>query len=127
MKKCVLIYDDDHDILSVCKIILSQHNYRVETMTLNTDIIDDIGRLKPDVILMDLWIPELGGEMAVDLVKNSKAAKHIPIILFSANTEIDEISKRTKADGFLKKPFEITTMLNVLKSLTFSLYLPGTG
>jgi DNA-binding NtrC family response regulator len=116
MKKCVLIYDDDHDILSVCKIILSQHNYRVETMTLNTDIIEDIGRLKPDVILMDLWIPELGGEMAVDLVKNSKAAKHIPIILFSANTEIDEISKRTKADGFLKKPFEIATMLHVLKA-----------
>ena len=116
MKKCVLIYDDDHDILSVCKIILSQHNYRVETMTLNTDIIDDIGRLKPDVILMDLWIPELGGEMAVDLVKNNKAAQHIPIILFSANTEIDEISKRTKADGFLKKPFEITTMLDVLKA-----------
>jgi DNA-binding response OmpR family regulator len=116
MKKCVLIYDDDHDILSVCKIILSQHNYRVETRTLNTDIIDDIGRLKPDVILMDLWIPELGGEMAVDLVKNNKAAKDIPIILFSANTEIDEISKRTKADGFLKKPFEIATMLNVLKA-----------
>src|ERR1700730_17200647 len=116
MKKCVLIYDDDHDILSVCKIILSQHNYRVETMTLNTDIIDDIGRLKPDVILMDLWIPELGGEMAVDLVKNNKAAQHIPIILFSANTEIDEISKRTKADGFVKKPFEITTMLDVLKA-----------
>jgi DNA-binding NtrC family response regulator len=116
MKKCVLIYDDDHDILSVCKIILSQHNYRVETRTLNTDIIDDIGRLKPDVILMDLWIPELGGEMAIDLVKNSKAAQHIPIILFSANTEIDEISKRTKADGFLKKPFEIATMLNVLKA-----------
>jgi DNA-binding NtrC family response regulator len=116
MKKCVLIYDDDHDILSVCKIILSQHNYRVETMTLNTDIIDDIGRVKPDVILMDLWIPELGGEMAVNLVKNSKVAKHIPIILFSANTEIDEISKRTRADGFLKKPFEITTMLNVLKA-----------
>jgi CheY-like chemotaxis protein len=116
MKKCVLIYDDDHDILSVCKIILSQHNYRVETRTLNTDIIDDIGRLKPDVILMDLWIPELGGEMAVDLVKNNKAAKHIPIILFSANTEIDEISKRTKADGFLKKPFEIAAMLHVLKA-----------
>jgi DNA-binding response OmpR family regulator len=116
MKKCVLIYDDDHDILSVCKIILSQHNYRVETMTLNTDILDDIGRLKPDVILMDLWIPELGGEMAVELVKNSKAAQHIPIILFSASTEIDEISKRTRADGFLKKPFEIITMLNVLKA-----------
>lgn len=116
MKKCVLIYDDDHDILSACKIILSQHNYRVETRTLNTDIIDDIGRLKPDVILMDLWIPELGGEMAVDLVKNNKAAKHIPIILFSANTEIDEISKRTKADGFLKKPFEIAAMLHVLKA-----------
>jgi DNA-binding response OmpR family regulator len=116
MKKCILIYDDDPDILSVCKIILSQHNYRVETLTRNTDIIDDINRIQPDMILMDLWIPELGGEMAINLMKENMPAQHIPIILFSANTEIDEISKRTKADGFLKKPFEITTLLNVIKA-----------
>jgi DNA-binding response OmpR family regulator len=115
MKNCVLIYDDDLDILAVCKIILSQHNYRVETRTRNTDLIDDLDKLKPDMVFMDIRIPELGGEKAVTLMKSNKATENIPIILFSANSEIEEIFKRTGADGFLKKPFEIKTLLSVLE------------
>jgi DNA-binding NtrC family response regulator len=115
MKNCILIYDDDPDILSVCKIILNQNDYHVETRIHNTDIIKDIGQLSPDLIFMDLWIPELGGEKAITLMKNNKATQHIPIILFSANAEIEEIFKRTRADGFLKKPFEIATLLGILK------------
>ena len=115
MKNCILIYDDDADILAVCKIILNQYDYHVETRIHNTDIINDIDRLNPDMILMDLWIPELGGEKAITLIKKNKATQHIPVILFSANAEIEEIFKRTRADGFLKKPFEITTLLDILK------------
>ncbi|HSZ35205.1 MAG TPA: response regulator [Puia sp.] len=115
MKKCVLIYDDDLDILSVCKIILKQHNYRVETRNRNTDLINDIKKLKPDMVFMDIRIPELGGEKAVTLMKTNRDTENIPIVLFSANPEIEEIYKRTGADGFLKKPFEINTLLDVLK------------
>ena len=115
MKKCVLIYDDDLDILSVCKIILKQHNYRVETRSRNTDLINDINKLKPDMVFMDIRIPELGGEKAVKLMKSNSDTENIPIVLFSANPEIEEIYKRTGADGFLKKPFEINTLLDVLK------------
>ena len=115
MKKCVLIYDDDLDILSVCKIILKQHNYRVETRNRNTDLINDIKKLKPDMVFMDIRIPELGGEKAVTLMKTNRDTENIPIVLFSANPEIEEIYKRTGADGFLKKPFEIHTLLDVLK------------
>ena len=116
MKNCVLIYDDDLDILSVCKIILSQHNYRVETRTRNTDLINDLARLKPDMVFMDIRIPEIGGEKAVTLMKSNRDTENIPIILFSANSEIEEIFKRTGADGFLKKPFEIKKLLGVLKN-----------
>jgi len=115
MKNCILIYDDDADILSVCRIILNQYDYRVETRIHNNDIINDINQLHPDMIFMDLWIPELGGENAITLMKKNKATAHIPVILFSANSEIEEIHKRTRADGFLKKPFEISTLLAILK------------
>jgi CheY-like chemotaxis protein len=117
MKNCILIYDDDLDILSVCKIILSQYNYRVETRTRNTDIIADIDKLKPDLIFMDLWIPDMGGEKAVNLMKSNRATEHIPIILFSANSEIAKISKNSGADGFLRKPFEIISLLRAIKDL----------
>ncbi len=115
MKKCVLIYDDDPEISLVCKIILEQESYRVETKSYCDDIIDDIKRVKPSLILMDLWIPEIGGENATNLVKNNNDTRHIPVILFSANAAIETICKRIKASGFIKKPFEVPAFIKTIE------------
>lgn len=64
---------------------------------------------------MDLWIPELGGENAIALVKQNEKTKNIPIIIFSANTDIGNISGRINADGYLKKPFSINTFIETIK------------
>jgi CheY-like chemotaxis protein len=114
MKKCVLIFDDDIEILTVSKIILEKENYRVETRVCCDDIIKDIAKVNPDMILMDLRIPKIGGEQATRMVKSEKATKHIPIIIFSANTMIAQATKRANADGFLKKPFEVSELLDIV-------------
>ncbi|MEO7394674.1 MAG: response regulator [Chitinophagaceae bacterium] len=116
MKKCILLYDDDIEILIVCKIILEKEGYRVETRIICDNILDDIIHVKPDLILMDLWIPEIGGEKATKLMKENKATQHIPIVLFSANAETEEIYRRTNASGFLKKPFDLEDLLNIVKN-----------
>ena len=106
--KCVLIYDDDLEILFLCKAILSKSNYRVETLSRCDNVIDDIARIQPDLILMDLWIPEIGGEKAIDMVKKNPETQHIPMLIFSANAEIEAIAKKVKANGFIEKPFDIS-------------------
>lgn len=116
MQPCVLIYDDDIEILKVCKVILELQNYRVEILSSCENIIDDIVHLKPNIILMDLWIPETGGENAIHIMRNNSATKHIPVILFSANDEIEKISKRINANDFLKKPFDILTFRQTIKN-----------
>ena len=70
-KKSILIYDDNTEILFLCKSLLARDNYRVETLTRCENVIDDIERLKPDLILMDLWIPEIGGEKAITILKEN--------------------------------------------------------
>jgi CheY-like chemotaxis protein len=115
MKKCILIFDDDQEILSVSKIILEQRNYRVETKTCCDNIIQNINLVKPDLILMDLWMPQVGGENAIKLIKNNGETRHIPVILFSANAEITQICDRSNANGFIKKPFKIATFLSVIE------------
>ena len=115
MKKCILIFDDDTEILLVCKLILEQQNYRVETRTRCDNIIEDISDVKPDMILLDLWIPEIGGEKAISLMKNNKATQHISVILFSANDEIEEVCNRSNANGFLKKPFDVSTLKKIVE------------
>ena len=107
-KKCVLIYDDDLEILFLCKAILSKNNYRIETLSRCENVLEDIASLEPDIILMDLWIPEIGGEKAIDIVKKNPQTKHIPMLIFSANAEIAAICKKVNANGFIGKPFDIS-------------------
>jgi DNA-binding response OmpR family regulator len=111
-KKCILIYEDDIEILQLCKTILMMSNYRVETLSICKNVIKDIEYFKPDLILMDLWIPEIGGEKAISIIKKNTSTQNIPVILFSANSDIQEICKKINADGYIEKPFDI----NLLKS-----------
>lgn len=115
MKECIIIFDDDEEILSVCKIILERQNYRVETRICCDNIIKEVKKVKPDAILMDLWIPDIGGENATNLLKNDKATKDIPVILFSANADVEQIFQRSKADGFIKKPFQVANFLHIIE------------
>jgi CheY-like chemotaxis protein len=121
MKKCVLIFDDEQEILFVTKIILEKHNYRVETRTSCANLLADVELVKPDIILMDLWIPPISGENAIRLLKADPATKNVAVILFSANTDIEKIAARANAEGFLKKPFEITSLLEIIESSTSQL------
>lgn len=115
MQKCVLIYDDDVEILMVCRTILENRSYRVETIATCENIIKDTETIKPDIILMDLWIPKTGGENAIILLHSNPSSKHIPVILFSANDEIEKISKRINTNGYLKKPFDISVFVEIIE------------
>jgi len=114
MKKSVLIYDDDKEILFLCKEILGKDKYRVETLTRCVDVIADIELYKPGIILMDLWIPETGGEKNIITIKENPQTQHIPVIIFSANAEVKEICKRIQADGYIEKPFDIASLLQTI-------------
>ncbi len=114
LERCVLIYDDDEEILFLCKAILEK-DYRVETITHCKNIMDDIAMLKPDIILMDLWIPLIGGEKSIELIKNNPVTQFIPVLIFSANDEIDKICIKTGANGYISKPFNINTFKEVIE------------
>lgn len=117
MKKCILIYDDDVEILTVTKIILEKHHYHVETRNRCDDIIKEVSDIQADLVFMDLWIPRMGGESALKLMKGHASFRHIPVILFSANDSIEEIYKRSNADGYLKKPFSIDKLIQIVENI----------
>lgn len=115
MKKSVLIFDDDPEILLVCKAILEQKNYIVSTRIYCDDVIDDIKKENPGLVLMDLRIPEIGGENAIGLIKKNRDTMNIPVILFSADSGVEQALERTGANGILKKPFEIDDLVKVIE------------
>ena len=115
MMEKVLIYDDDVDILEVCTAILQIKGYEVFTKDNCRSLFEDLQEIKPDIIIMDNWLPDIGGVEAIQTIKANDDFKNIPIIFFSANSSVEELAREAKADFVLKKPFDITALENLLK------------
>ena len=118
MKKNILIYDDDEEILLLVKAILGRFGFVVETLSRCENILNDIKSIQPHLILMDLWIPDIGGEKAIQIMKQNEATKNIPVLIFSANADIKDICKKVNADGYIEKPFAINTFIETVKKFT---------
>ncbi|MBK0384484.1 response regulator [Pedobacter sp. SD-b] len=117
MKKKVLIFDDDVNILELCSIILNECGYEVETSETSHDIIEKVEKLQPDAILMDNWIPDIGGIEATRLLKSHPKFNHIPVIYFSANNDIKSLAEMAGADAHLAKPFDLDELENLIKTV----------
>lgn len=117
MKK-IIIYDDDKDLLEVCSIILAARNFEVINKDNCNGILEDIDTHSPDVILMDNWIPDIGGVKAIQIVKGSPLHKGVPVILFTANNNIQELAQEAGADYALQKPFDIAELEQMVLNAT---------
>lgn len=112
IKNNILIIDDDIAILESTKLILEDEGYRV---TINT------GRLRykkmkrfPDLILLDIWMSGVDGRDICKQLKTHPHTQHIPIIILSAHTNIEQICLEVGADGFISKPFGMEQLLTTV-------------
>jgi CheY-like chemotaxis protein len=114
MRKKVLVCDDDHDILSICKYILEDFGMEVYTRDNCNNIIDVVKDVNPDIILMDNWIPDTGGIIATQILKTHPDYNKIPVIYFSANINVENLAKKAGADYYLSKPFNISDLEGII-------------
>jgi len=105
--KKILIFDDDVAILEVVTIIFEENGYDVKISETSHDILEKVGECKPDVILMDNWIPKIGGVEATKILKNNEEFKHIPVIYMTANNNIAALASEALADDYISKPFNL--------------------
>lgn len=111
----ILVVDDDHDILTVVKILLNMNNFSVKTISKWEYINHEIESFSPDLILLDV---ALGGADGRDICKNLKKSddtRHIPVILFSAHYDLVNNIKGCMADGVVTKPFETSYLLDTIR------------
>ncbi|RCH55638.1 response regulator [Mucilaginibacter hurinus] len=115
--KKIILFDDDDDILSICTYILEEQGWEVHTFGNCNEIIDKVSGIMPDVILMDNWIPDTGGIEATQRLKADNNLKHIPVIYFSANSDIQSLAKDAGAETYLAKPFDLEELEDVINKL----------
>jgi DNA-binding response OmpR family regulator len=112
--KKIIIFDDDEDILSICSYISEEQGWEVHTFANCNGIVTKVLDIQPDVILMDNWIPDEGGIIATQTLKKSEELKGIPVIYFSANSDIQLLASHAGAESYLAKPFDLEELGRVI-------------
>ena len=107
MLKKIFIFDDNFEILELCTEILEDLGYQVKTSPTTNNVEEQISGYLPDLIFMDNWLPDISGIEATKLLKSNEKLQHIPVIYFTANSNINELAAEAGADDFLGKPFDI--------------------
>ena len=113
-KKKILIFDDDTAILEVVTIIFEENGYDVKISETSHDILEKVEEYQPDVILMDNWIPKIGGVEATKLLKSSEEFRHIPVIYVTANNDIVALAAEAQADDYVSKPFNLEDLEEIV-------------
>lgn len=114
-KQTVFVCDDDAGIVDVVKIVLEEAGYEVVVSGDSTTAVEMIRKLQPDLVLIDLWMPGLGGEQIIPKIKKNKKLQSIPVVVISASKDTREVAERAGADGFLFKPFDISDLESTVK------------
>lgn len=109
MKK-ILIIEDDESVRGELEELLSNAGYEVLALEDYTNMLEDILMIRPDLVLLDINIPYMNGEV---LLKTFRKESDIPVIMVtSKNTEIDEVlSMSYGADDYITKPYNPTILL----------------
>ena len=118
MNKKVFIFDDNLEILELCTEILQDIGCEVKTSPTTNRVEQQVADYMPDLIFMDNWLPYMSGIEATKLLKANDRLKNIPVIYFSANSNISELANQAGADDFLAKPFDIDKFEETVKKYT---------
>ena len=118
MAKKILVIEDDKDIRDTIVYVLEEEKYEVVSSD-NARILKKLHEISPDLILLDNWLTDWssdasGQEISREL-KDDPATSHIPVVIISAVNNIEEITKAGNADGYLKKPFDLTELIAIVK------------
>ena len=112
--KKIFIFDDNLEILELCTEILEDLGCEVKTSPTTNNVETQVLDFMPDLIFMDNWLPDISGVDATQLIKAHETLKDIPVIYFSANSNISALAAEAGAEGFLAKPFDLDVFEEVV-------------
>ncbi|MFA5437165.1 MAG: response regulator [Candidatus Omnitrophota bacterium] len=112
-KKRIFIADDQSEVLSLLKDFLTTNNFDVMTCRESKNVLRLIRSFKPQLILLDLLMPDLGGFEVCEILNNEPETRGIPIIVISGLSDSLDIKKAYKLGvvDYLVKPFSLDSML----------------
>ena len=103
----LLIVDDEQGIVDEVKSYFEEEGYEVQTADTGKEGIETIGKFKPDIILLDMKLPDMSGLQVLKYSKETFPATKIIVNTGYVDQNIIDESERLGRDAFLQKPFNL--------------------
>ena len=115
----VYVVEDDQNIREIETFALRNTGYEVEDFAYAKEFYEGLGRRRPDVILLDIMLPDADGLEVVEKLRAEAGVRRIPIILVTAKTsELDKVKGLDiGADDYMTKPFGVLELISRVKAL----------
>lgn len=118
-KPKILIADDEEKNLKVMGYILQKYGYDYDTAANGREALKKAGKYSPDIILLDVMMPEMDGYEVCRRIKESEALRNIPVVMITSLSSKEDRIKGIEAgaEEFLSKPFDQAEVLARIKML----------
>ncbi len=119
-KKTILLVDDSSTNNILLQAVLEQNGFATEVAFSGKEALKILGKKHIDAILLDLMMPEMSGYDVLKAVRDNNATKQIPVMIVSADSEIDDAKKALDmgANLFFEKPLKLNEVVEKVKELT---------
>lgn len=132
MRKRILVVDDDPELVELVSFNLKRAGYAIGTASNGVEAIKKASTMAPDLILLDVMMPQLDGFAVCEILRRDSTTASIPIVMLTAITgEIGRLAGLgSGATDFLSKPFSprllVTRIENLLKRAENMGFTPDT-
>ncbi len=112
--KQILCIEDEPEMIDLIRIILNRHNFNVQGADGGREGLEMVKKSPPDLILLDLMMPDVDGWEVYQQIKADEKTSHIPVIIVTAKAQnIDKVLGLhiAKVDDYISKPFSPKDLL----------------
>jgi len=115
-KNKALIIDDEKAIRRLLNLVLTEHDYQVFEAETAGEGLAEAAQRKPDVVLLDLGLPDMDGQVAL---RRLREWCNVPVLVISVRSDTDEKVKalNSGADDYITKPFDVPELLARLQAI----------
>lgn len=113
----ILIVDDQSGVRSLLRLVFQEEGYKVDTAINGLDALRKVEQWRPDIVLMDVEMPVMGGLEALSLIKS--VAPKTAVIIMTAYVESSSLKEvwRLGASDFIYKPFDLEDLKAKVKKV----------
>ena len=115
--KKILVADDDEAIVDSVTMLLEMNGYEVIYVKRGKDVKAAIQK-RPDLLILDIWMSGTDGRDVCKELKSNDKTKDLPILMMSASRDIQTSAIDCGANDFIAKPFEMSSLIKKIETLT---------